>query len=77
MDCENLQNCPFYNDKMPIDSAVGTMYKKRYCEGDKLKCARYMVCTSVGKEYVENNLYPNMRDKAEQIINDVKKGVSK
>lgn len=49
MDCENLAGCPFYNDKMPIDSGLGKLYKQRYCTGDKTKCARYKVCTALGK----------------------------
>lgn len=66
--CENLMKCPFYQGKMTMDSGIGSMYKKRYCEGDKLLCARYMVSSTVGKEYVTNNLYPNMLDKAKEII---------
>jgi hypothetical protein len=68
MSCENLEKCPFYNDKMPIDSALGRLYKKNYCETDKTKCARYRVATTLGKEYVLDSLYPNMREKAESII---------
>lgn len=68
--CENLSKCPFYQGKMSMDSGLGNMYKKRYCEGNKLKCARYMVATSVGKEFVPVNLYPNMADQAKKIISE-------
>jgi hypothetical protein len=68
MSCEKLEQCPFYNDKMPIDSALGRLYKKNYCETDKTKCARYKVAVSLGKEYVPDNLYPNMDEKAVGII---------
>lgn len=66
--CENLQNCPFYQGKMSMESGLGSMYKKRYCEGDKLLCARYTVASRLGKEYMPPNLYPNMMDKAREIL---------
>lgn len=71
--CENLSKCPFYQDQMQIDSAIGSMYKKRYCEGDKSLCARYAVASQVGKQFVPANLYPNMLDKAKEIIASHKK----
>lgn len=66
--CEKLANCPFYQGKMQMDSGLGSMYKKKYCEGDKLLCARYLVATKLGKEFVTNSLYPNMMDQAKAIL---------
>lgn len=66
--CENLAKCPFYQGQMSMDSGLGGMYKKRYCEGDRLICARYMISSTLGKEYVPANLYPNMVDKAKEIL---------
>lgn len=71
--CENLAKCPFYQGKMSMDVGLGSMYKKRYCEGDKLLCARYMVASTVGKEFMPDGLYPNMVDKAKEIISKQKK----
>lgn len=68
MQCEKLAGCPFYNEKMPIDSGLGAMYRKKYCESDRESCARFMVSSTVGKDYVTNSLYPNMIDQAKQII---------
>ena len=65
--CEKFEKCPFYNDKMPCDTGLGAMYKQKYCEGDKNKCARYIVSTTCGPQFVDNNLYPNMQDKAIEI----------
>ena len=70
--CEKLEKCPFYNDKMKMDSGVGAMYKKKYCEGDKTICARYIVATQLGAEYV-GNLYPNMNDAANKLLEEHKK----
>ena len=71
--CEKLEKCPFYNDKMDINKGVGAMYKKKYCENDKMQCARYIVATKLGSEYVTNNLYPNMNDNAEKLLDEHKK----
>lgn len=72
MVCENLKGCPFYNDKMSTDSALGRMNKKKYCEGDKTLCARYMVASSIGKENVPANLFPIMTEEANEIIHTYK-----
>ena len=66
--CEKFEKCPFYNDKMPCESGLGAMYKKRFCEGDKTQCARYIVSTKCGPQFVDNNLYPNMADRAKTIL---------
>lgn len=71
--CEKLEKCPFYQGKMSMDSGLGSMYKQRYCEGDKTLCARYMVATTVGPDFVNNNLFPNMVDQAKKIIEENKK----
>ena len=71
--CEKLSKCPFYQGKMSMDSGLGSMYKQRYCEGDKNSCARYMVATTVGPDFVTNNLFPNMSDQAKKIIEENKK----
>lgn len=71
--CENLAKCPFYQGKMSMETGLGSMYKKKYCEGDRSSCARYMVSSRLGKEFVPANLYPNMKDKAEEILAKNKK----
>ena len=68
MACEKLQKCPFYQGKMDINKGIGAMYKARYCEEDKTKCARYIVATQLGAEFVTNNLYPNMIEKAKRLL---------
>lgn len=66
--CEKFKKCPFYNDKMPCEIGIGAMFKQRYCEGDKTQCARYIVSTKCGPQAVDNSLYPNMMDRAKEII---------
>lgn len=71
--CEKLPKCPFYQGKMDINSGLGSMYKKRYCEGDKTLCARYIIATKLGPEFVTDSLYPNMTDKANRLLEEHKK----
>jgi hypothetical protein len=66
--CECVGGCPFFNDVMPDSSGLGAIMKNKYCLGNKTKCARYMVFTKKGKPAVPANLYPNMIEKAKQII---------
>ena len=67
-DCELLKGCLFFNDKMPQDSGMGSIFKTRYCTGDSAKCARYMVAKQLGREKVPVTLYPNMADEAKALI---------
>ena len=71
--CEKLPKCPFYQGQMSMESGLGSMYKKKYCEGDKMSCARYMVATQLGPEYATTSLYPNMVDAAKKLIAQHKK----
>ena len=71
--CEKLEKCPFYQGKMNMESGLGAMYKKKYCEGDKTTCARYIVATQLGAEFVTNSLYPNMNNVADKLLAEHKK----
>ncbi len=71
--CEKFEKCPFYQGKMSTESGLGAIYKQKYCEGDKSTCARYMVSTTLGPEYVTLHLYPNMIDQANKLIEENKK----
>jgi len=67
-DCECLAGCLFFNDKMKDSGGLTAIYKKKYCQGDNLSCARYMVFKKLGKPAVPANLYPNMVDLAKQLL---------
>jgi len=66
--CECLNGCPFFNDKMKDTEGIGAIYKKKYCLGDNTHCARYMVFKKLGKPGVPADLYPNMHDRAKAIL---------
>jgi hypothetical protein len=67
-ECECLPGCGFYHDRMPIDSGIGLIYKKKYCLGDNTDCARHIVFMTFGKGTVPSNLYPNQTDRAKKIL---------
>lgn len=73
MDCMHLQDCPFFNGKMSGQHGIGAIYKKKFCKGNSQNCARYRVIREAGEEYVPANLYPNMQDIAQEIIEKTKK----
>jgi hypothetical protein len=68
MNCVKLSFCPFYNDKMPMESGIGAIYKRKYCTGSNAACARYRVLQSLGPEHVPDTLYPGMLDVANRIL---------
>jgi hypothetical protein len=46
------------------------IYKKKYCLGDNVDCARYMVFQKLGKANVPADLYPNQSNIAQKLITD-------
>ena len=68
VDCECLQGCPFFNDKMADKPALAEIYKKQYCLGDSTNCARHHVFLALGKPKVPADLYPNQMKRAERIV---------
>ena len=67
-ECELLAGCIFFNDKMSNMPSMADIYKERYCKKDNSGCARYMVFQALGKEKVPPDLFPNQREKAEEIL---------
>lgn len=67
-DCEMSANCPFFNDKMANMPATATILKKKYCQGNFSTCARYLVCTALGRENVPADLTPSQADRAKQLL---------
>jgi hypothetical protein len=67
-DCDCLAACPFFNDRMPIESGLGSIYKKNYCLGDFAKCARHLVVAALGKGTAPADLFPNQQERVANII---------
>lgn len=67
--CEQIEECPFYNELMIEQPVMTGLYKVYYCLcEDHVKCARYMVRQALGDDRVPGNLYPNQKDKAQALI---------
>lgn len=66
-DCELIPNCLFFNDKMANMPSTASMMKRKYCRGNFLACARFIVFEAVGKEGVPADLGPNETEKARQL----------
>lgn len=67
-DCEMIAKCIFFNDKMAHMPAMAEMMKKKYCRGDNSKCARHMVCTTLGREKVPADLTPAQVERAQALL---------
>lgn len=67
--CECLDGCPFFNDKMDNMPGLSNMYKRSYCKGDYASCARFMVFKSLGKAKVPEDMFPNQQDRAKELLN--------
>jgi hypothetical protein len=67
-DCTLLAKCIFFNDTMASMPTAADMMKKKYCLKDSSSCARFMVCTTLGREHVPADLFPNNSDRARVII---------
>ncbi|MCF7936173.1 MAG: hypothetical protein K9L28_07530 [Synergistales bacterium] len=57
------------------DRELAAYYKERYCRGDKRECARYRVASTLGREAVPGDLYPNMLTRAKKIVNGAGNGL--
>lgn len=71
-ECELIETCIFFNDKMANMPSMANMYKKRYCQEDNQACARFRVYVEVGRENVPKDLYPNEAERVDVIIAEVR-----
>lgn len=71
-ECPSIAACPFYNDKRANKPALVEMYKNRFCRNNNSACARWKVASTLGKQAVPSDLFPNQNERADNILN--KKG---
>ena len=67
-DCEFLKGCLLFNQTLPMDSALGELFKKNHCQGDSTTCARFKVTETLGREKAPADLYPFMIERANEIL---------
>ena len=69
-DCELIQKCIFFNNKMQDMPATADIIKNKFCKNDFKTCARYKIAKSLGREKVPADLFPQQAELAEKIINE-------
>lgn len=69
-ECELIQGCIFFNNKMQNMPATADIVKKKYCKNAYTSCARHMVFKALGRPKVPADLFPQQAEKAEKIINE-------
>jgi len=74
MDCDCIQACPFFNDRMAMKPAMAGVYKQNYCQGAFNECARHLVMKALGKPAVPPDLFPNMAEQANHLIQAAQSG---
>ncbi len=67
-ECEFIQKCPFFNDRLDIKSDDIENLKNKYCRNNNLNCARYMVALSLGPDKMPPNLSPQEKERAYEVI---------
>ncbi len=69
MECERLESCPFFTDKMAKMPNSAGIFKQTFClGGEKLQCARYQVLQAGVP--VPVNLFPNDLQWAQELMNN-------
>lgn len=71
MQCEYIDDCVFFNDHMDGVSATISLFKRMYCNGNCLNCARHMVAKRMGCNKIPPTLYPDNRREAFRMISDL------
>ena len=67
-DCELIQGCLFFNNKMKDMPATAEILKARYCKSDFMVCARHRVFKALGRPKVPPDLYPQQSEMVDEII---------
>jgi len=67
-ECDLIETCPFFNDKIKTVNIDTEQLKEKYCKNNNLNCARYMIVQALGREKVPDDLLPDQKTTAYQII---------
>lgn len=68
--CELIEGCIFFNNKMANMPATAELVKQKYCRGEFASCARHMVFKALGRSRVPLDLFPQQADEAREIIKE-------
>jgi len=65
--CDLIETCIFFNDKMADMPAISARYKDKYCRDSFRNCARFRIFVEFGREHVPSNLFPNQEASVAEI----------
>ena len=66
--CDRLESCLFFNDRMDQVADSAALQKHQYCLGDYEGCARHRVETLLGSTNVPPDLLPEESARADRIV---------
>lgn len=66
--CDLMYACSFYRRSTEAGTSLGVLYRRAYCEKNWQQCARYGIARALGPHHVPPDLYPNMADRARQML---------
>lgn len=66
--CDLIYACSFYKRGVDSGTSLGVLYQKAYCSKDWENCARYRIAKALGLTKVPADLYPNMSERAREIL---------
>ena len=67
-ECDRLETCLFFNDRLAEMPSTPLLLKQQYCHGDFEHCARYRVELKLGSTSVPNDLLPEDTFTADKIV---------
>lgn len=67
-ECEFLNECLFFNDKLKKMPAAADVMKKMYCLWHFTTCARYKVAMTLGKSAVPLDMFPGDKLRASEML---------
>ncbi len=67
--CSYYATCSFYQNALVCKTEAGALLKQNYCEkGNVENCARLVIATKLGLEYLDDSIFPNMMEKARELL---------
>ena len=67
-DCEILETCIFFTDRMQSMPATSEWMKIHYCRDRFEECARHIVCQALGRSRVPPDLLPTQTDRVQVLL---------
>ena len=67
-ECDRLESCLFFNDRLDDIPDSVAIQKQQYCQGDYESCARHRVETKLGSTSIPPDLLPEESARADRIV---------